>query len=72
LAVVQTGQALARLVSSVAFGFMLQFATFGTAVYAAIGSLVVAVVVAWRLNARRGDHDGHLPGRPEPEGSRRP
>ncbi|WP_447008386.1 MFS transporter [Saccharothrix isguenensis] len=52
LAVVQTGQALARLVSSVAFGFLLQFAAFGTAVYAAIGSLLVAVLVAWRLNAR--------------------
>ncbi|WP_158844149.1 MFS transporter [Saccharothrix deserti] len=51
LSVVQTGQALARLVSSVAFGFLLQFAAFGTAVYAAIGSLVMAVLVAWRLNA---------------------
>ncbi|XVS66759.1 MFS transporter [Actinosynnema sp. CA-299493] len=50
LAVVQTGQALARLVSSVAFGFLLQFAAFGTAVHAAVGSLLVAVVVAWRLN----------------------
>ncbi|MER5267207.1 MFS transporter [Actinosynnema sp. NPDC002837] len=46
LAVVQTGQALARLVSSVAFGFLLQFAAFGTAVHAAIGSLLVAVLVA--------------------------
>ncbi|TQM79589.1 MFS transporter [Saccharothrix saharensis] len=53
LAVVQTGQALARLVSSVAFGLLLQFAAFGTAVHAAIGSLLVAVVVAWWLNARR-------------------
>ena len=52
LAVVQTGQALARLVSSVAFGLLLQFAAFGTAVYAAIGALVVAVVVVWRLNSR--------------------
>ncbi|ONI80581.1 MFS transporter [Saccharothrix sp. ALI-22-I] len=51
LSVVQTGQALARLVSSVAFGFLLQFAAFGTAVYAAIASLLVAVLVAWRLNA---------------------
>lgn len=51
LAVVQTGQALARLVSSVAFGFLLQFAAFGTAMYAAIGSLLLAVLVAWRLNA---------------------
>lgn len=46
LAVVQTGQALTRLVSSVAFGFLLQFAAFGTAVHAAIGSLLVAVLVA--------------------------
>ncbi|MEU4762156.1 MFS transporter [Actinosynnema sp. NPDC023794] len=58
LAVVQTGQALARLVSSVAFGFLLQFAAFGTAVYAAIGSLLVAVVVAWRLNKRAGPREG--------------
>ncbi|MEV8437596.1 MFS transporter [Actinosynnema sp. NPDC051121] len=50
LAVVQTGQALARLMSSVAFGLLLQFAAFGTAVSVAIGSLVVAVLVAWRLN----------------------
>ncbi|MFD0204225.1 MULTISPECIES: MFS transporter [Saccharothrix] len=50
LAVVQTGQAIARLISSVAFGLLLQFAAFGTAVYAAIGSLVIAVAVAWRLN----------------------
>ncbi|MFD7653408.1 MFS transporter [Actinosynnema sp. NPDC059797] len=49
LAVVQTGQALARFASSVAFGFLLQYAAFGTAVAAAIGSLLVAVLVAWRL-----------------------
>ncbi|MEU4742536.1 MFS transporter [Actinosynnema sp. NPDC023658] len=55
LSVVQTGQALARLVSSVAFGLLLQFAAFGTAVWAAIGSLLVAVLVAWRLNAKRPD-----------------
>lgn len=52
LAVVQTGQALARLVSSVVFGLLLQFAAFGTAVTAAIAALVVAVAIAWRLNAR--------------------
>jgi MFS family permease len=52
LSVVQTGQALARFASSVAFGLLLQFAAFGTAVHAAIASLLVAVVVAWRLNAR--------------------
>ncbi|MEU6156269.1 MFS transporter [Actinosynnema sp. NPDC047251] len=49
LSVVQTGQALTRLVSSVGFGFLLQFAAFGTAVYAAIGALVLSVVVAWRM-----------------------
>ncbi|WP_433271841.1 MFS transporter [Actinosynnema sp. CS-041913] len=50
LSVVQTGQALTRLVSSVGFGFLLQFAAFGTAVYAAIGALVLAVVLAWRMS----------------------
>ncbi|MBW4716982.1 MFS transporter [Saccharothrix obliqua] len=50
LSVVQTGQALTRLVSSVGFGFLLQFAAFGTAVYTAIGALVVAVVLAWRMS----------------------
>ncbi|MFI9817478.1 MFS transporter [Saccharothrix variisporea] len=49
LSVVQTGQALARLVSSVAFGFLLQFATFGTAVYSAVAALLIALVIAWRL-----------------------
>lgn len=49
LSVIQTGQALTRLVSSVAFGFLLQFAAFGTAVYSAIGALVIALVVAWRI-----------------------
>jgi len=49
LSVVQTGQALTRLVSSVGFGFLLQFAAFDTAVYTAIGSLVIAVVLAWRM-----------------------
>lgn len=52
LAVVQTGQALARLVSSVVFGLLLQFAAFGTAVTAAIAALAVAVAIAWRLNTR--------------------
>ncbi|MDQ2584262.1 MFS transporter [Saccharothrix yanglingensis] len=49
LAVVQTGQALARLVSSVAFGFLLQYAAFGTAVHTAIASLVVAVATSLYL-----------------------
>ncbi len=50
LSVVQTGQALTRLVSSVAFGFLLQFATFNTAVYAAIAALALAVLAAWRMS----------------------
>ncbi|MEU5696803.1 MFS transporter [Actinosynnema sp. NPDC020468] len=51
LSVVQTGQALARLLSSVGFGFLLQFAAFGTAVGAAIGALLVSVFLAWKLAA---------------------
>ncbi|MBB5959404.1 MFS family permease [Saccharothrix tamanrassetensis] len=50
LSVVQTGQALTRLVSSVGFGFLLQFAAFGTAVHAAIGALALAIVLAWRMS----------------------
>lgn len=50
LSVVQTGQALARLVSSVAFGFLLQFATFDVAIISAIAALVLTLVVAWNLN----------------------
>jgi MFS family permease len=50
LAVVQTGQALARLVSSVAFGFLLQFAAFGTAVGTAIAALTLTLLIAWHLN----------------------
>ncbi|MEJ2858004.1 MULTISPECIES: MFS transporter [unclassified Saccharothrix] len=50
LSVIQTGQALTRLVSSVAFGFLLQFAAFGTAVSCAIGALVLALAVSWRMN----------------------
>ncbi|WP_199442681.1 MFS transporter [Umezawaea beigongshangensis] len=46
LSVVQTGQALGRLVSSVVFGLLLQFADFGSAVLLAAGSLVAALVVA--------------------------
>ncbi|MDU0293863.1 MFS transporter, partial [Saccharothrix longispora] len=49
LAVVQTGQALARLVSSVAFGFLLQYAAFGTAVHTAIAALVIAVATSLHL-----------------------
>ena len=55
LSVVQTGQALARLVSSVAFGFLLQYAEFHVAVFAAIGALTVTVVVAWRHTGAQAD-----------------
>ncbi|RKT53973.1 MFS transporter [Saccharothrix australiensis] len=49
ISVVQTGQALTRLVSSVGFGFLLQFASFGVAVHTAIAALAVTVVLAWRI-----------------------
>jgi MFS family permease len=49
LSVIQTGQALTRLVSSVAFGFLLQFASFGTAVTSAVVVLVLALAFAWRM-----------------------
>ncbi|MGM1065416.1 MFS transporter [Saccharothrix sp. Mg75] len=49
LSVVQTGQALARLVSSVAFGFLLQYAAFGTAVHTAIAALLLSVAAACYL-----------------------
>ncbi|WNV89179.1 MFS transporter [Umezawaea sp. Da 62-37] len=44
LAVVQTGQALARLVSSIGFGFLLQYAALGTAVLTAVCALAAALV----------------------------
>ncbi|QFZ24167.1 MFS transporter [Saccharothrix syringae] len=69
LAVVQTGQALARFASSVAFGFLLQYAAFGTAVHAAIGSLLVAVLAAWWLTARgSAPHGDASPGSGSPGG----
>jgi MFS family permease len=46
LSVVQTGQALGRLVSSVVFGLLLQYADFGSAVLLAVGSLTAALVAA--------------------------
>ncbi|QUF06601.1 MFS transporter [Actinosynnema pretiosum subsp. pretiosum] len=58
LAVVQTGQALTRTVSSVGFGVLLQFAVFGVAVWTAIVALVVGVGGAWWLTARDGDGGG--------------
>jgi MFS family permease len=45
LAIVQTGQALARLVSSVCFGVMLQYLAFGAALWIAVATLVTALVV---------------------------
>nr|WP_228769932.1 MFS transporter [Actinokineospora alba] len=45
LSVVQTGQALARLTSSVAFGFLLQYTAIGTAVLVAVGTLAAALLV---------------------------
>lgn len=54
LSVVQTGQALTRLVASVAFGFLLQFATFGFAVGTAIAALTCTLLVAWQLDRSRG------------------
>jgi MFS family permease len=45
LSIVQTGQALARLVSSVAFGFSLQFLGFTTSIALGVGALAIALVV---------------------------
>ncbi|MGW6934468.1 MFS transporter [Lentzea sp. NPDC054927] len=50
LSVVQTGQALGRLVSSVAFGLLLQFASFGTGVTVALIALTVTLIVAYGIN----------------------
>ncbi|MCS7481284.1 MFS transporter [Umezawaea endophytica] len=44
LSIVQTGQALARLVSSIAFGFSLQYLGFTTSVALGVGALLVALV----------------------------
>jgi MFS family permease len=52
LAVVQTGQALARLVSSVAFGFLLHSLAMGTAVGIAVAGLVAALAAALLLAHR--------------------
>lgn len=48
LSIVQTGQAVARLGSSILFGLMLQYVGFGTAMAVAIAGLVVALAaVVW-------------------------
>ena len=54
LAVVQTGQALARLVSSIAFGFLLQYATLGTAVLTAVCLLAAALLVVLVVTRKEG------------------
>ncbi|WP_329793218.1 MFS transporter [Lentzea sp. DG1S-22] len=50
LSVVQTGQALGRLVSSVAFGLLLQYSSFGTSVTVALAALTVTLIVAYGTN----------------------
>lgn len=49
LAIVQTGQALARLVSSVVFGVLLQHLAFGTALWLSITALAVSLVVVYAV-----------------------
>lgn len=44
LSIIQTGQALARLLSSVGFGLMLTFLSFGTSVLIGLGALLVSLV----------------------------
>lgn len=44
LSIIQTGQALARLLSSVGFGLMLTFLSFGTSVLIGLGALLAALV----------------------------
>jgi hypothetical protein len=48
--VVQTGQALGRLVSSVAFGLLLQFSSFGTSVTVALAAHTLTLVLAHGFN----------------------
>ncbi|GGU70812.1 MFS transporter [Lentzea flava] len=50
LSVVQTGQALGRLVSSVAFGLLLQYTSFTTGVTVALAALTVTLVVSYGIN----------------------
>jgi len=52
LAVVQTGQALAKLVSSIAFGFLLQYASVLAAVGVACGGLAVSLLVVLLVRRR--------------------
>ena len=50
LSVVQTGQALGRLVSSVAFGLLLQYTSFSTGVTVALAALTVTLIVSYGIN----------------------
>jgi predicted MFS family arabinose efflux permease len=50
LSVVQTGQALGRLVSSVAFGLLLQYTSFSTGVTVALTALTVTLIVSYGIN----------------------
>ncbi|MFD4673997.1 MFS transporter [Lentzea sp. NPDC058450] len=50
LSVVQTGQALGRLVSSVAFGLLLQFSNFSLSVTVALCALTVTLIIAYGIN----------------------
>lgn len=52
LAVLQTGQALARLGSSVGFGILLQYSSFDVAVVTAVVALVLALVVTLLLTQK--------------------
>ncbi|GAA3626321.1 sugar phosphate permease [Lentzea atacamensis] len=52
LSVVQTGQALGRLVSSVVFGLLLQYTSFGTGVTVALAALTVTLIISAVLNQR--------------------
>ncbi|TWP50957.1 MFS transporter [Lentzea tibetensis] len=49
LSIIQTGQAMARLVSSIGFGFMLQYLGFGTAVALGVTVLAAALVAVYLL-----------------------
>jgi MFS family permease len=53
MSVVQTGQALGRLVSSVAFGLLLQYSSLETGVTVALGALTVTLVIAYGINRER-------------------
>ncbi|HEX7307111.1 MFS transporter [Lentzea sp.] len=50
LSVVQTGQALGRLVSSVAFGLLLQYTSISVGVTVALAALTVTLIASYGLN----------------------